>query len=723
MTVASGNASAGDTDGSANDSVSIIDLTDQSHPTVNFDTVQENKTIRLTLYGRLNQTATADKTINIELVDAVAISSISSINGGSSVSVGGTQAGLQYGAYFGLVSAGATTTFLGGKTATDSTDSRYAQDSYSATISPADQNTTATYQGRVVDRTSGGSAGTSISANTSTFTVYPLLTTSKNTIYPSRNTIYSDVQADDTSTYPPTVSYQTPQTATDNVSSYLYSAGTSLTGHGFSAATSATTTYGGGSGVGSSRTSLRIRGTGASGTQETTTTHDVTVNYEPRVFNISYSTANLSGGNFVVNSSTVTLTALDWQGKDVGSSGFACDVYAAATGGSPINSSGSILRGTPLTSGILDGNTGGAQIGDNHCKWTGTVSLGTVSSTGTVYVRVTDQSGSPLSVYSETLSVASWNNVSVTSDNGSGFASGEDATELTGGDFSTDTKSYLGTLGNGTVLYNDANGTGGVFNGGSDWHNDDSNNYVMVVNASGVVSSYTADANIIPKAPTSITFSSVTTSQIVIGWTDNSAIEDGFKVYMNTGGAATSAHDLINTASANATSYTKDSGLSAGTTYYFAVYAYNGSSLSSVIQGSQATDEVTSWGSWNATPSHNLGEGNSTKYSANYNVTLTAPDTGTNEVNATVSSVSGMHGANTLYVAVGTSTNPTNYAAAGSTAQTTAVGGSDVIYVRFKIVAARATAENGTFTLTMENNGETKTDTGLEWSIEASVGP
>ena len=51
MTVASGNASAGDTDGSANDSVSIIDLTDQSHPTVNFDTVQENKTIRLTLTG------------------------------------------------------------------------------------------------------------------------------------------------------------------------------------------------------------------------------------------------------------------------------------------------------------------------------------------------------------------------------------------------------------------------------------------------------------------------------------------------------------------------------------------------------------------------------------------------------------------------------------------------------------------------------------------------
>ena len=46
MSVQSGNA-AGDTDGTSNDSTSIIDLTDQSHPTVRFDTVQQNKTIRL----------------------------------------------------------------------------------------------------------------------------------------------------------------------------------------------------------------------------------------------------------------------------------------------------------------------------------------------------------------------------------------------------------------------------------------------------------------------------------------------------------------------------------------------------------------------------------------------------------------------------------------------------------------------------------------------------
>ena len=188
---------------------------------------------------------------------------------------------------------------------------------------------------------------------------------------------------------------------------------------------------------------------------------------------------------------------------------------------------------------------------------------------------------------------------------------------------------------------------------------------------------------------------------------------------MNTGGAATSAHTLI--ATQTGTSYTK-TGLSSATTYYFGVYAYRGSTLSSVLQGSQATDAGTSWGSWNATPNAEVGVGNSTRYSANYNVTVTNPDTGTNEVNATITNVSGMHGANSIYVAVGTSTNPTNYAIAEATAQTTAVGSSDVIYVRFKIVAARNDAENGTFTLTMENNGESKTTTSIAWDIEAGFG-
>jgi len=97
MSVQSGNASAGDTDGSANDSVSIIDLTDQSHPTVRFDTAQENKTIRLSLFGRLNQTATADKTINVELANSISSVGVddTTINSGQSFTISATVAGVQ----------------------------------------------------------------------------------------------------------------------------------------------------------------------------------------------------------------------------------------------------------------------------------------------------------------------------------------------------------------------------------------------------------------------------------------------------------------------------------------------------------------------------------------------------------------------------------------------------------------------------------------------------
>jgi len=594
----SDNLNGGDIDGTSVDGTSIInEYSSTTTNTVSFDTAEANKTIGLILYGRLSQTSTKrTKTLNVELVDATTVNITSAQNGQGAMTVSGNQSGFQGGVTFGLVSSSADTTFLSTNSTSDTTDSRYTLDAYTGAFTPDNPygNTATQFvQGRVIDKTEPGTTGQN--RNTSTVTVYPLLTTGKNTINASRNIIYSSTQASDTSTYPPTVSYQTPGTPTDNVTGYLYSAGTSLTGHSFSAATSATTTYGGGSGVGSSITSLRIQGSGASGTQTTTTTHAVTVNYEPRVYNVDYSTTGLTSGNFMANSSVVRLTDLDWQGFDCGGSGFSVGVYtAASSGGSEVSSIGAVtLNGTDLTDAILDNNTGGAQVGGGHCQWQGTLSLGTISSTGTVYVRVTDLGGSSKVGY-KALTVATWNNVAVTSRASSGWSDGEDATENEGGSFSTDTKSYLGTLGNGTVLYNDANGTGGVFNGGSYWHNDDTNNYVMVVNGSGVVSSYTADANIIPKAPTGIGFSSQTTSAITVSWTNVSAIEDNYYIFYKTG----TANDADtgdspwpadgNGLAANTTS-DQVTGLSAGQDYSFVVYAKNGSSYSTALRDTSAT--------------------------------------------------------------------------------------------------------------------------------------
>ena len=665
----SDNLSGGDIDGTSVDGTSIInEYSSTTTNTVSFDTAEANKTIGLILYGRLSQTSTKrTKTLNVELVDATTVNITSAQNGQGAMTVSGNQSGFQGGVTFGLVSSSADTTFLSTNSTSDTTDSRYTLDAYTGAFTPDNPygNTATQFvQGRVIDKTEPGTTGQN--RNTSTVTVYPLLTTGKNTINASRNIIYSSTQASDTSTYPPTVSYQTPGTPTDNVTGYLYSAGTSLTGHSFSAATSATTTYGGGSGVGSSTTSLRIQGSGASGTQTTTTTHAVTVNYEPRVYNVDYSTTGLTSGNFMANSSVVRLTDLDWQGFDCGGSGFSVGVYtAASSGGSEVSSIGAVtLNGTDLTDAILDNNTGGAQVGGGHCQWQGTLSLGTISSTGTVYVRVTDLGGSSKVGY-KALTVATWNSVSVISKSSGNWDDGEEA-YVGNSAGAPDAKSYLGTLGNGTTLYNDANGTGGVFDGSSKWHRDSTNSYVMVVNGSGVVSSYTADANIIPKAPTSIVFDSVTTSQIRINWTDNSVIEDGYKVYYATDGPADSGDTLlsspaptttgnnythtglstrtpvVNSFSATVSSTvlgridlswslsTTDSfivqqstasdmagastiatagtslaveGLvdntpyyfritattSSGTTYYYGVYAYNGSSNTTVLQGSQAT--------------------------------------------------------------------------------------------------------------------------------------
>ena len=71
------------------------------------------------------------------------------------------------------------------------------------------------------------------------------------------------------------------------------------------------------------------------------------------------------------------------------------------------------------------------------------------------------------------------------------------------------------------------------------------------------------------KAPTDFTGTADVT-EVTLTWTDNSAVEDSYKIYRCTDG---SSYSLIDTVSAGSTSYT-DSGLEENTTYYYAVGAY-----------------------------------------------------------------------------------------------------------------------------------------------------
>ena len=76
-----------------------------------------------------------------------------------------------------------------------------------------------------------------------------------------------------------------------------------------------------------------------------------------------------------------------------------------------------------------------------------------------------------------------------------------------------------------------------------------------------------------PLDPTSLVAQGVSTSQINIGWADNSTTETGYKVERKTG--AGGAYSQIALLGANAVSYS-DVGLSPNTSYCYRVRAYNG---------------------------------------------------------------------------------------------------------------------------------------------------
>lgn len=94
-----------------------------------------------------------------------------------------------------------------------------------------------------------------------------------------------------------------------------------------------------------------------------------------------------------------------------------------------------------------------------------------------------------------------------------------------------------------------------------------------------------------PNAPSNLSASGVTSSQIDLTWTDNSTVEDIFLLERSENG--TSGWTQIASLSANSTSYS-DNGLTAAKTYYYRILASNstGSSVySSVASATTKTDQ------------------------------------------------------------------------------------------------------------------------------------
>ena len=96
-----------------------------------------------------------------------------------------------------------------------------------------------------------------------------------------------------------------------------------------------------------------------------------------------------------------------------------------------------------------------------------------------------------------------------------------------------------------------------------------------------------------PYAPGGLAAAAASSSKINLSWTDNSANESGFKIERKTGSGGTYAQ--IATVGADVTSYSS-TGLTASTTYYYRVRAYNSGGNSSYSSEANATTSAASGG-------------------------------------------------------------------------------------------------------------------------------
>jgi len=88
-----------------------------------------------------------------------------------------------------------------------------------------------------------------------------------------------------------------------------------------------------------------------------------------------------------------------------------------------------------------------------------------------------------------------------------------------------------------------------------------------------------------PAAPSSLTATAISDTQIDLGWTDNASNEDGFRVERSLDGTT---FQQIAALGADSTNYS-DAGLSPGTAYYYRVIAYNGVGSSAYSNTANAT--------------------------------------------------------------------------------------------------------------------------------------
>ncbi len=121
----------------------------------------------------------------------------------------------------------------------------------------------------------------------------------------------------------------------------------------------------------------------------------------------------------------------------------------------------------------------------------------------------------------------------------------------------------------------------------------DINGDLRIQDTSIDIGAYEADGGTAPNAPSNLSASTASASQINLSWSDNSNNEDQFKIQRST--TATNGFSFLAMVGANVTSYS-DTGLPANTTYYYRVQARNSTGNSSYSATASATTSGSSGG-------------------------------------------------------------------------------------------------------------------------------
>lgn len=119
--------------------------------------------------------------------------------------------------------------------------------------------------------------------------------------------------------------------------------------------------------------------------------------------------------------------------------------------------------------------------------------------------------------------------------------------------------------------------------------------HIGIIDGSGEMDAnqYIANSVAIPISPTSWSATSTGASNIEMSWTDNSAIEDDFKIYRNEGSAADSGDTLAGTVPADNTAFDDDnsgSGLSNNSAP--TINGFGGGTSDSVVIGGSSTNRI-----------------------------------------------------------------------------------------------------------------------------------